>query len=223
MRYAFLFEFPAKITFLLLLSTFHLASQNLPVGYIEQYSNSCNNKSFFKTFIRNDSSLWKIEKNASLKILSLANPDSTASIGLLDQMIFGEYIIEFDFHIDNCNSDSTAFSFLSSMKSATSFYAYAFSTDSIGFFLIKKGFKTLLGKKAILKLKPDWNKVRIEWNIISRNTKIIINNNQGNKIIFNNNQLVMGYLGFANGFKSSSIKNIIIWAPTCITDQKFIW
>jgi hypothetical protein len=207
----------------LILNSLKLYSQKLPVGYIEQFSNPCNNNSFFKTFTRNDSSLWKIGKDASLKILPAHQTSVSNSIGVLDQMIFGEYILEFDFRIDNPIEDSAAFSFLGSIKSIDSYYAYSFYSDSIGFFLFKKGNKSLIDIKPIQKMNPAWNKARIEWNILTRNTTIIINNDMSRKLIFNNSQLVMGFVGFANCHSLTSIKNIKIWAPTSITDQKFIW
>jgi len=195
----------------------------LPVGFIEQYSNTCNDNNFFKTLARNDSSLWKINKDTGLKLIAKNDSDIHESIGVLDNMIFGEYIMEFDFRIDNNIENSYAFSLLSNMKSTESYYIYTISSDSIQFYLMYKGIKSLIDIKAIKKLKPGWNKALIEWDILTRNTTIILNNNKTNPLIFNDNKLVMGYLGFANGNISSSVKNIKIWAPTCITDKSFNW
>jgi hypothetical protein len=213
----------AKCIFIFSLLNFSLNAQVLPVGFIEQYANPCNNENIFKTLIRKDSSLWKISSDASLKLDASISPEMHSSIGILDKMIFGEYIIEFDFRIDNNPGNSCCFSFLSNMKSKDSYYIYSFTSDSIQFFLKYKGFEKFIGAQPIKKLKPGWNKARIEWNILSRNTTIMLNNNQINKITFNDNKLVMGYLGFSNGNMASSIKNIKIWAPTCITDKSFVW
>lgn len=209
--------------FLMMILALPLKAQVLPVGFIEQYSNPCNNENLFRNLARSDSSLWKINGDAGLKIIACSEPNNYRSIGVLDNMIFGEYVAEFDFRIDNNPVNSYGFSFLSNMKSKDSYYIYSFSPDSIRFYLMYKGHVNDLGTQVIKKLKPGWNKVRIEWDIISRNTIIIINNNQNNKITFNDNKLVMGYLGFSNGTMASSIKNIKIWAPTCITDKSFEW
>lgn len=211
------------LTFIVLFTTLTLRAQVMPVGFIEQFAHPCNNENLFNTLIRSDSSLWKITGNESLKISASDIACSHKSIGVLDKMIFGEYIMEFDFRVDNSLNDSCAFSFLSSMKSKESYYIYSFSADSVKFYLMFKGNLSLIDKQPIKKLKPGWNKAHIEWNILSRITTIVINNNQTNKLTFNDNKLVMGYLGFSNGNMASSIKNIKIWAPTCITDKSFVW
>jgi hypothetical protein len=213
----------SKLTYILFIFNFSIQAQALPVGFIEQYTNPCNNESLFNTFIRSDSGLWKINSDASLKIIPTNETATHSSIGVLDKMIFGEYIMEFDFQIDNTSGDSSSFSFLGNIKSKDSYYIYSFSADSIKFYLMYKGNKSLLDKEPIKKLKPGWNKAHIEWDILSRNATIVVNNNQANKLTFNDNKLVMGYLGFSNGNFATCIKNIKIWAPTCITDKSFIW
>jgi len=216
-------DFHIQLVAVLIFTTAIINAQNLPLGYVEQYSHPCNKISLYKKLVRNNPDLWKINSESGLNILPVTDTIINTSIAVLDSMIYGEYIVEFEFKTGNIQDSVPSFSFLTSMKSGSTYYTSAFSDNSISFFLTKSGNKILIDTKPIPKLKTGWNKVRVEWNILSRNTTITINNDAKNKLIFNDNQLVMGFLGFSNGHNPSFIKNLKIWAATVITDTGFTW
>ena len=201
-------------------------AQKLPIGYIEQFSHSCNNKSLFNSFSTNRPAEWKTDKLDFLKVSPC--PDDSgifnfSSKCVLDSMIFGEYIIEFEIKTATLSGNDPYISFLSPIKSNNSFNAFIFSKDSVIFYLMDKGTLKKLDIKNGVTLKSGWNKIRIQRDIITRNTSITFNNLSLSKLVFNDPRLVMGYLGFASGQSITSIRNINIWAPTSITDSLFKW
>jgi hypothetical protein len=203
-----------------------ICAQKLPVGYIEQFSHPCNNTSLFDSFITNHSSSWKTDKEAFLKVLPC--PDDScilnfSSMCVLDSMIFGEYIIEFEMKNITLTDNDPYIAFMSPIKSSNSFNAFLFSKDSVAFYLMDKGTLKKLDKKGGINWKAGWNKIRIQRDILTRNTTFTFNNLQSSKLVFNDHKLVMGFLGFSSGKSTISIRNINIWAPTSITDSSFRW
>jgi hypothetical protein len=203
-----------------------ISAQKLPIGYIEQFSNICNNASLFNSFSTNRPAEWKTDKDNFLSVLPCSNDScifNFSSMCVLDSMIFGEYIIEFEIKIETLEGNDPYITFLSSIKSFNTLYAFLISKDSVVFYLVNKGNLKKLDIKDGGYLKIGWNKIMIQRDILTRNTSITFNNLQSSKLVFNDWKLVMGYLGFASGKSNISIRNINIWAPTSITDNSFKW
>jgi hypothetical protein len=203
-----------------------LCAQKFPEGYIQQFHHNCNNEDFFNSFVTNRPSDWKTDEVAYLKVLPCIDDGcifNFNSMCVLDSMIFGEYIIEFEIKPETLMSNDSYIAFISPIKSYNSFNAFLFTKDSIAFYLMDKGNLKKLDMKNGINLKSGWNKIRIQRDILTRNTTITFNNLHASKLVFNNRKLVMGYLGFAAGKSLISIRNINIWAPTCITDNSFKW
>jgi hypothetical protein len=203
-----------------------LYAQKFPEGYIEQFSHTCNNTSFFNSFSSNRLADWNTDITTFLKVLPCADDScilNFTSMCVLDSMIFGEYIIEFEIKPETLTGYGPYISFVSPIKSKNSFNAFLFSKDSVAFYLMDKGTLKKLDMKNGISLNPGWNKIRIQRDILTRNTTITINNLPSSKLVFNDRKLVMGYLGFASGKTVTSIRNINIWAPTSITDELFKW
>jgi hypothetical protein len=78
-------------------------------------------------------------------------------------------------------------------------------------------------RQPTVKITSDWNKVRIERDILNRNITIIVNGESIHKNVFTDKNLVMGYVGFGSNKISSALRTIKLWAPTSITDSTFVW
>jgi hypothetical protein len=203
-------------------------SQKLPIGYIEQYSEKCSNENFFKTFFPEKISDWKFITDNKVTILSIIANDSLykkkfpETRGIIRNLMFGDYVLDFEFKTSEKTSGANGFCFLGPVKSATTYYAFLFSSDSISFSFVNNSKVIFIDKKPAHNLVDTWNKVRIERNILNRSTTIIINNDYTHKLSFTDLNLVMGYIGFGTQTTTSSLRNIKVWAPANI-EQIFFW
>lgn len=211
-------------------SSSDIFAQELPLGYISYYSNKCSNKSFFNSWNTDKPAQWKIISLKSDYVLSgipadsLINSDLPETRGIISDLIFGDFIIEFEFKISaKAASDSSGFYFLGPVKSSQEYYAIAFTTDSLMFFYIEDSISTKIASKQVSLLKNSWNKVRIKRNILTRQLQIIVNNKSSEQIVFTDRNLVMGYIGFGTHQMTSYLRKINVWAPTSITDTSFVW
>lgn len=203
-------------------------AQKLPLGYIVQYSNKCNNENFFKDLVTENPGCWKILHEKYLQGTWVNCPDSLSgsyediSKGVISPYIYGDYILEFEFRFYKTISDSALFSFLGPVKTPDTYYAFCFSRDTVTFYFMKQGQQAAIKKLACPYITGQWNKIRVERNILKRRTTIIVNGNTGHKLTFTDKNLVMGYLGFGSN-SSCLIRDIVVYAPTSITDTPFKW
>jgi len=206
-----------------------ILSQELPLGYISYFSDKCNSKNFFKS--------WDTDKPENWNIVNLKNgpvlrgiPEDSLEIsyvpgtrGILSNLIFGDFILEFEFKQSaKQKSDSSGFYFLGPMKTSQDYYAVAFTADSLMFYFIEDSITNKIAVKPVLLNEGEWNKVRITRDILARNLHITINKNSG-EVTFTDRKLVMGYIGFGTHDATSYLKNINVWAPTSIIDTTFHW
>ena len=191
-------------------------AQKIPLGYIVQYSNKCDNDNFLKDLLPEHPENWKILHLKHLQGAWVSIPDSlpetfaNISKGVLSPQIFGDYIMEFEFRFYNRVSDSALFTFLGPVKSPNSFY------------FMDQGQLGATNNLACSVRTQQWNKVRVERNILKRRTNIIVNGDFEHKLTFTDKNLVMGYVGFGSN-ASCLLRNIVIYAPTSITDTPFKW
>lgn len=203
-------------------------SQKLPVGYIEQYSEKCINQTFFKTFLPEELSEWKFISVPKGTILSITVKDSLSdhifpeTKGIINNLIFGDCIIEFEFKLNKKTLGNDGFCFLGPVKSLNTYYAFLFTSDSVSFSFINNGKVIPIEKQVAFNITDNWNKVRIERYILNRSSSIIINSDYAHKIIFTDLNLVMGFVGFGSNQASCFLRNVKIWAPTSI-DSIFAW
>jgi hypothetical protein len=207
-----------------------LFSQELPIGYISYFSNACTHKSFFNSWHSEDADSWKIipyKKGSALRVVpadSLKNPWVPETRGILSDMVFGDFILEFEFRTTSkLGSGFSGFYFLGPVKTSQNYYTIAFTSDTLVFFYIDDSVTYRLSGKPVTFNKDSWNKVRITRDILTRQLQIVVNNNASEKIVFTDRNLVMGYIGFGTHRVISNLKNINLWAPTSITDTTFAW
>jgi len=218
------------VFFVFILIGSNIFPQNLPLGYISYFSDKCNHKSFFTSWDTDKPDQWRIISLKNGSVLSGIAEDSLISSyipetrGILSEMIFGDFILEFEFKVlQKSSSDSAGFYFLGPVRSSLNYYTVAFTTDTIMFFFVDDSMTNRIASKAISIHKYDWNKVRIKRDILLRQLHITVNNKVSDKIIFTDRNLVMGYIGFGTHQMTSYLKNINVWAPTAIIDTTFLW
>ena len=201
-----------------------LLAQELPIGYTSYYENSCKSMSFINSLEISEPSAWKLSKYGAT-IISPLNPDSIKvsfpeNKGFLKNLILGEYILEFEFRvIDHDTTPGSGFCLLSPVKSCDTYYVLSFSNDSLRFYYADSGNISLLNSKKSEIDTDEWNKVRVERDILKRKIRLILSGKTTQDISFSDRRLVMGYLGFGTQNVNSAVRNIRIWAPTAIQDE----
>ncbi len=207
-----------------------LFSQELPIGYISYFSNACAHKSFLNSWHSENADYWKIITHKNGNTLRVVPADSIENSwvpeirGILSNMIFGDFILEFEFKTSlNSGTDFSGFYFLGPVKTSQNYYTVAFTSDTLVFFYINDSMTYRLTSMHVTFNKDSWNKVRITRDILTRQLQIVLNNNSTEKIVFTDRNLVMGYIGFGTHCVVSDLKNIHVWAPTSITDTTFTW
>ncbi len=220
------------IIFLLFLIPFQnwLFCQELPLGYINYFSHNCNNETLFNFLLPEYEQDWLIVKQDGQNVLQIKPSNDTlsksymVSRAVLNNIILGDYILEFDVKTAIPeNSDTAGSCFLGPVKAKDIYYSLIFSKDTLRFSSIKNDSVQSCTSKSYTSLKASWNKVRIERNILSRSLHVTINNNQQNRLSFSDRDLVMGYIGFGTQHSTTYLRNIRLWAPTAITEHTFQW
>jgi len=131
--------------------------------------------------------------------------------------------MEFEFYTTNIPaSDSSGFCFIGPVKSADTYYAYVFGSDSLTFYFINKGIPEKIGTEILKPTQKSWNRVRVTRDILNRSVTFVLSRDLNKQVVFTDPRLVMGFVGFGTLTTQSSIRNINIWAPTVITDSTFL-
>jgi hypothetical protein len=76
-------------------------------------------------------------------------------------------------------------------------------------------------ERTPVRINSDWNRVRIQRNILNRDMNITMNGDTKNSISFTDRELVMGFVGFGTHETNSCLRNIKIWAPTAFSDTLY--
>jgi hypothetical protein len=221
-----------RISFIGLISVFlsmPLYAQQLPLGYISYYSQKGNTPDLLESLVINQSQGFELSKDRTCTKITPFKDDSTLNFlppacrGIIADKIFGEFIIEFDYKLQPISiSGTSGFYFMAPVKSNYTYYAIAFSDDSLSFFYVDEGNVRNLDNSGNLKINTGWNKVRIERNILNRNLLITMNGDTSHRVTFTDRDLVMGYVGFGTQDIPSFLRNINIWAPTAFTDTLYV-
>jgi hypothetical protein len=205
-----------------------VSGQELPLGYITYYQQKCTNNQFINSLETTGGSIWKLSQNRSYTILEALPADSShtamlpSNRGVIKDMILGEYILEFEFRMfDSPMEGNAGFYFLSPVKDCDTYYAFCFTKDSLLFYITDSGTFTRIDSKPIDTSVPEWNKVRIERDILRRSFNFSFPGTSRAIVSFSDPRLVMGYLGFGTQNVNSGIRNVMLWAPTAIDDQEF--
>lgn len=201
-----------------------VTAQELPIGYISYYKNPCSDKGFLDDLTLNRPDEWKIDTRgqcASITPSDSGDARIPQSRGILREMIFGEYIMEFEFRItgEAIPADSAGFYFLNPVKGCDDYYALGFCADSLYFFSRQGDSISLLDSKKTELDYHQWTKVRVKRDMLKRRLTIRLDGKNQETHEFFDRRLVMGYIGFGAQTVNCSIRNVRIWAPTAFQDQ----
>jgi hypothetical protein len=203
-------------------------TQNLPVGYINYYSQKTNRAQLINTIQTCSPDLWNVNHDNAGFVLYPLSPDSLSSgifelnMGVIRNMVFGEYIMEFEFNTTSVqNADSSGFCFLGPVKSPDTYYVFVFENNRVTFYYINKGIRQKIESKSLVPLKKTWNSIRVIRDILNRSITFTLNGDPLQQVTFKHPGLVMGFIGFGTINAQNSIRNINVWAPTVITDSTF--
>ena len=201
--------------------------QDLPLGYISHYSQKANSTQFLSTLNICTPQYWNIANDKSSTVLypavrdSIENRNFLLNMGVIKDMIFGEFILELDFRSSSPDSGVAGFCFLGPVKNPDTYYLFVLGHDSVTFFYVNKGIPEIIESKYLIVRNNSWNHVRVTRDILKRSVTFVLNKDPRTQVVFTDPRLVMGYTGFGTYITQSSIRNIDIWAPTAITDTTF--
>lgn len=216
----------ASILFVLL--AMNCWSQELPLGYREYFRHNCSDAGLFNDLNTEDSLSWLIVREDPVNCLRIKPQDTLRSSfpesrAILDQRIWGDYIIRFEFRqVLQESADSAGFVFISLARDADTFYGISFSHDSVRFCYIDGAQPKWIKGAHLPGLQEDWNTVIIRRDILTRSFTITCNGAEG-QVVFTDRELVMGYLGFGSHLSVSYLRNLVVWAPTVIDEHSFDW
>lgn len=192
-------------------------SQELPLGYILQYQEEFAKPKTHKDLIMSYHCENKTEKGWFI----LSEKQDTmpsfypASAVLIDNHIFGEYIVSMRINpkLDIADSSSTIFLLLG-LRDSLNYYFVEMNQNKTSFCSMYKGCVTTLLSDTILTLTSNETvTLKIKRDILTRSITITKNRDE---ISFSDPNLVMGYFGIGVENSVLALDRISIWAPTSI-------
>jgi hypothetical protein len=212
-------------------------TQQLPDGYILQYEQNFNDNKSLSDFRFSNPQTWSIIKNKENSFLQffsdtlyVPSVPSPNTIGILNNHIFGDFILEADIMPIVNDSGQYEICFLLGIKDSLKYYYVQLAGDENvlknGIYLVKNAAgKELVSKElsAISRKGDSWRKIRIERNIVKRTIRVFVDNMTNPEMEVKDYELVMGYIGFGSYNCSCRIDNIRIWSQTVIPDETLIF
>lgn len=203
-------------------------SQQIPPGYVLQFENSCNSDDIFKSlnvempenFIMNNY-LHFIPPEIYTDTVSTS--EFPAVRGVIDDLILGDFIIDFEYLIEKESIDSCNFYFLAPIRTKNEYYAFEVSSNQICFNYIKNGNLTTSVCQALELNRTGWTRLTIKRDILKSTMSFFTNGAAAPEITFTDRNLVMDFIGFGANSCPCKLRNIKIWGPTSIRDKKFEW
>ncbi|MBN1159206.1 MAG: hypothetical protein JXA61_07480 [Bacteroidales bacterium] len=222
------------------LVTFNTSAQNIPEGYMLQYEQNFSNSRALADFRFSNPDAWNISSSGSRYYLQYRNDTSykpkvisPGIIGILDNYIFGDFIMEADLMPLGSDSLVSEICILLGIKDSLQYYyvqlANKINENTQGVFLVNKshrlkitGDSTDKGIHSVFD-KSTWYKIRIERDIVQRTIKVFYKDMTNPIMESRDYELVMGYIGFGAFSGSGCIDNLKIWAPTYIPEKTEIF
>jgi len=207
-------------------------AQDVPPGYILQYSQNFRNTEMLHDFMFDAPLRWEhylLSGNPCLRFVPAAD-DTTGSVlpphtALLKNKILGDFILEARIMPLFRESGCGDVYLLVSYKNMDNLYSIVLSENSEsgigGAYLSKKGVRRKppqpdagnAGWKA-----GQWNQVRVERNITRRTIRVFVNDMKNPVVSLKDFELVLGYTGFGASACSFLIDDLNLWAPTVISE-----
>lgn len=194
-----------------------LSADDLPIGYISQYSSTISKKT---TYYFNHSfgvaSRVKNGSNYAFKFNTLQTtadslaPLSAAGWAIVHNMVLGDFIWEASVKQKSAHS----IGLIIAMRDTNNYYQITIQDD--GLQIIKKYNQTITTlKRAAFATKTDGENYNfiLTRDILARSIKIILN---GQEFEISDSDLVMGYIGFKISEGELLLDQMEVWGPTSI-------
>ncbi len=228
-----------KVFLLLILSSIVIIAhaQELPLGYILQYSQDFTDKKSLADFRFSNPGSWRIgrQKNNSFFEFSENSNYVTAYkcpniIALLAKQMYSDFILEADIMQTGENHVQPNTCIIYGLKDSSHYYYIhlSASTDdnSGNVFLV---YDTII-RKTVIKTgktinldKNKWYKVRVVRDILEKTLTVYVNDMLNPVMVAKDRTLIMGYIGFGSIDAPGKIDNIKIWAPTFVPGETGIF
>jgi hypothetical protein len=212
-------------------------AQELPLGYILQYSQDFTDKKSLADFRFSNPGSWKIEKQKNNSFIEFSENSSYVTpcrcpniIALLAKQMYSDFILEADIMQTGENNEQSNTCVIFGLKDSSHYYYVHLSSkadeDSGNVFLVSD---TII-KKTLIKTgeavnwdKNKWYKVKVVRDILEKTVTVYINDMLNPVMVAKDRTLIMGYVGFGSIDAPGKIDNIKIWAPTYVPGETSIF
>lgn len=215
-------------------------SQSVPEGYMLQYEQNFSSTKALADFSFSNPGAWSISSSGNRYYLQFKNDTaykpavvSPGIIGILNNYIFGDFIMEVDLMPLGSDSNISEICILLSIKDSLQYYYIQLADISDenmhGIFLVNRSPRVKIAPDSTDTWispgfnKSEWYKIRIERDIVRRTIKVFYKDMKNPILESRDYELVMGHVGFGAFSGSGCIDNVKIWAPTHIPEKTTIF
>lgn len=220
-----------------LLISYNSRSQNIPEGYILLYEQNFSSAKALNDFNFSNPKAWGISNTGNNYYLHFQKDTSykprivsPSTIGILNNFIFGDFIMEADLMLLGTDSILNEICIYLSFKDSLKYYyiqlAGLTNENTHGVFIVNKSPPIKISSDSTenpVFNKDTWHKLRIERDILRRTVKVFYRDPEHPILESVDYEFVMGYIGFGAFSGSGCVDNIKIWAPTYIPEKTQIF
>jgi hypothetical protein len=215
------------VNLLIILASF---SQELPLGYIVQYSQDFSGKEALSDFSFSDPGYWRVAGNKSNYYLELSEKpgyaDSSGQPGMLaiiSTEMYSDFIMELDIMKEGEEQAENGICIVYGFRDPSNYYYVRLASKAIAdthnVFLVRKQVLTKITTSTnpgnTLENKK-WNRVKVIRNILEKTITVYLNDMTNPVLTAKDRTLIMGYIGFGTAGTMGKIDNVNIWAPTSV-------
>jgi hypothetical protein len=213
-------------------SLFILASfsQELPLGYIIQYSQDFSGKNALADFNFSDPDHWSISRDKQNYYLEFSEKTGyTDSMGrpnmlaIISSHMYSDFIMELDIMPTGEGQVDRSISIVCGLKDTSNYYYIKLASkggeDSHNVFLVNKEVLTKISANTSIDINLQnnkWHRVKVIRNILEKTITVYFNDMINPVLKAKDRTLIMGYIGFGSAGSAGKIDNINIWAPASV-------
>jgi hypothetical protein len=204
--------------------------QELPLGYIIQYSQDFSGKGALQDFSFSDPGYWQVAGNKSNYYLEFSEkpgyPDSTGHpdmLAVISTEMYSDFIMELDIMQAGEDEADRGICIIYGFRDPSNYYyirlASKVGADTHRVFLVRKKVLTEISARTSpgnTLEKNKWNRVKVIRNILEKTIKVYLNDMTSPALTAKDRTLIMGYIGFGTAGAMGKIDNVSIWAPTSV-------
>jgi hypothetical protein len=204
--------------------------QELPLGYIIQYSQDFSRKEALQDFSFSDPGYWRTAGNKSNYYLEFSEksgyPDSTGypdMLAVISTEMYSDFIMELDIMQTAEEEVGRGICIVYGFRDPSNYYyirlASKAGADTHNVFLVRKKVLTEISARTTpgnTLEKNKWNRVKVIRNILEKTITVYLNDMTNPALKAKDRTLIMGYIGFGTAGSAGKLDNVSIWAPTSV-------